>query len=49
MDPIFPPPDFSKWSGSKKEYVPDNLLQNNRFELIFDELVDGAALIQKEK
>lgn len=26
VDPIFPPPDFSKWSGSKKEYVPDNLL-----------------------
>ena len=44
VDPIYPPPDFSKWSGSKKEYIPENVLQTNRFELIFDELIDGKNL-----
>jgi len=26
VDPVFPPPEYNKWSGSKKEYIPDNLL-----------------------
>ena len=26
----------------KRELMPENILQQNRFELMFDELVDGA-------
>jgi tubulin monoglycylase TTLL3/8 len=26
VDPIFPPPDISKWTGGKKEYIPENVL-----------------------
>jgi len=38
IDPIFPPPFKSNYV--KKE-IPDCLFENNKFELIFDELVDG--------
>ena len=41
VDPIFPPPDIAKWTGGKKDSIPDNIWQTNRFELIFDQLVDG--------
>jgi len=33
VDPLFPPPDGKKWNG---ESCPEN-----KFELIFDERVDG--------
>ena len=26
VDPIFQPPEYSKWTGSKKEYIPENVL-----------------------
>lgn len=29
--------------------APDNILENNRFELIFDEAVDGPELIKLYK
>ena len=41
IDPVFPPPI---WPASKKHLLPDNLLENNKFELIFDEIEDGLAL-----
>ena len=41
VDPIFPPPPLDDWPNSKKHMSPDNLLDNNKFELVFDELVDG--------
>ena len=44
IDPIFPPPDISQWNGGKKETIPEKFLENNRYELIFDELSDGLEL-----
>jgi hypothetical protein len=26
VDPIFPPPDISKFSGGKKDFIPENVL-----------------------
>jgi hypothetical protein len=26
IDPIFPPPELTKWTGGKKEFVPENTL-----------------------
>jgi len=41
IDPLFPPPnDFS----SKKHTLPENPMENNRFELVFDEAEEGEAL-----
>ena len=42
VDPLFPPP--IPWPQSKKHQLPDNILQNNKFELIFDEFEEGATL-----
>lgn len=36
LDPIFSPP--FEWPNNNKFYVPDNLLENLRFELVFDEV-----------
>ena len=41
IDPMFPP---FHWPSSKKNQIPDNFLQNNKFELVFDEKEDGPAL-----
>lgn len=41
VDPMFPPPN---WSKNKPKMIPDNLLENNKFELFFDELLDGPYL-----
>lgn len=38
IDPIFPPNQFLK---SKKHLIPTNIYENNKFELIFDEKIDG--------
>ena len=38
---MFPPPN---WPASKKHLLPDNLLENNKFELVFDEIEDGTNL-----
>jgi len=41
VDPLFPPPnDLS----SKKHTLPENPMENNRFELVFDEAEGGEAL-----
>ena len=41
LDPIFPPPEESKWPVYKKDSIVDNIFENNKFELIFDELLHG--------
>lgn len=41
IDQMFPPP---AWQLSKKLTLPENLLENNKFELVFDEVEDGPAL-----
>lgn len=43
VDPVFPPPTFPK---AKRHMIPDNVYETNKFELIFDELVDGPDLQQ---
>ena len=40
IDPIFPPPEESKWNSGKKETLPENSENNNKFHLIFDEQYD---------
>ena len=40
IDPLFPPPP---WPNAKKHLIPD-CIENNRFELVFNELTDGAEL-----
>ena len=44
VDPIFPPPEYSKWMPGKKDNIPENLFKNNCFDLIFDELQEGLEL-----
>ncbi|CAD8205623.1 unnamed protein product [Paramecium pentaurelia] len=44
IDPIFPPPYFEEWPQNKKLFIPDNVLENNRFELIFDELIEKKSM-----
>jgi hypothetical protein len=47
IDPLFPPPDIEEIAGySKKLCLSDNMMENNRFELIFDEAEDGSELKQ---
>lgn len=45
VDPIFPPPFYDEWPQNKKLFIPDNLLENNKFEIIFDELVDKKQMM----
>lgn len=41
LDVIYPPPDLSEWPPSKKHLLLyDNVLETNRFQLIFDEKFD---------
>lgn len=47
VDPLFPPPNI--WPSQKKHLAPDNVAENNRFEIIFDEIVDGPELIELYK
>ena len=42
IDPLFPPPQ--NWPNPKKGMMVDNLFENNKWELIFDEIEDGPAL-----
>jgi hypothetical protein len=44
LDPFFPPPE--DWNTSKKNFLPDNAIEENRFELIFDEGIEGSHLEQ---
>ena len=41
IDPLFPPPN---WPTSKRHSMPDAIYENNRWELIYDELLDGVEL-----
>lgn len=38
---MFPP---FYWSVSKRGLIPENMLQNNKFEIVFDEKEHGPAL-----
>lgn len=42
IDPMFPPPHTD--NPSKKQALPDNPLENNKFELVFDETEEGHIL-----
>jgi hypothetical protein len=44
---LFPP--VVHYSNTQKHLVPDNALDNMKFELIFDEEVDGYVLINLYK
>ncbi|CAD8097268.1 unnamed protein product [Paramecium sonneborni] len=47
IDTIIPPPDASLWPPCKKHFLfYDNLLENNKFQLIFDEREDSEELIK---
>ena len=41
LDPMFPP---YQWPYSKKQSLPEDLLGHNKFELVFNEAEEGAAL-----
>jgi hypothetical protein len=41
VDPFFPPPE--EWPSGKKAWIPDDLIEQNKFHLIFDENEDGAS------
>jgi hypothetical protein len=49
IDPIFPPPEVSHWSHNRKESLPENMFESNKFELIFDELKSGNSIKLKNK
>jgi hypothetical protein len=36
IDPIFPPPKFNFNIVTKNSNMPDNFLESNQYELIFD-------------
>lgn len=45
IDPIFGFPPHPDWSlSAKKTFIPDSIMDNSKFELVFDELFDGPAL-----
>lgn len=39
LDPLFPYPN--NWPMQKRHLMPDNIIETNKFELIFDESCDG--------
>lgn len=39
LDPIFPPPDPNSWNFYKFVNVPHDIIENNKYELIFDESI----------
>jgi hypothetical protein len=45
IDPVFPPPPIEELvTLTKKLMLPDNLIESNKFELIFDEVEEGKDL-----
>lgn len=44
VDTMFPPPDINYWPQSKKNQAPEYIKENNKFDLVFDEIRDGPAL-----
>ncbi len=49
VDPLFPPPENFAWK--KSSMLVSDFCQENKFELVFDERVDGPQLseLMKEK
>ena len=43
LDPLFPCP--TNWSPARRHLAPDNILETNKYELVFDENQDGPELI----
>lgn len=43
VDPMYPPPN---WPKNKKKLVPESIYESNKFEIFFDELVEGPELRQ---
>jgi hypothetical protein len=43
LDPIFPCP--TNWPYHKRHQSPDNILETNKYELVFDDSQDGPDLI----
>ena len=43
LDPLFPCP--TNWSATRRHLAPDNILETNKYELVFDENRDGPELI----
>ena len=42
VDPLFPPPPLEEIAKlTKKIIIPDNPIDNSKFELIFDETEEG--------
>jgi hypothetical protein len=46
VDPIFPPPEYPRWGG-KFQNLPIQIYEGNKFELIFDEILEGDQLRQQ--
>jgi hypothetical protein len=44
VDPLFPPPPLSTKINTKYTSIPENILQDNKFELIFDQERDARPL-----
>lgn len=45
MDPIFPPPPLPEIAKlAKKIVMPENSIDSNKFELVFDETEEGPEL-----
>lgn len=42
LDPLYPPPP--NWANAKRNLMPENYIENNKWELIFDEAEDGPAV-----
>lgn len=41
VDPLFPPPQ--DWPTGKKIFIGGNALEQNKFQLIFDESTEGSS------
>lgn len=44
VDPIFPPPGQAYLLNLPRTFVPDNILEVNRFQLVFDQVQEGKEL-----
>lgn len=44
VDPLFPPPPISPKLNTKYTTIPQSILEENRFELIFDQERDAVPL-----
>ena len=42
VDPVFPPPEY--WAANKKTFFTEDPLAENKFQLMFDETVNGQEI-----